>query len=126
MAFLKGTALIGTLFLSSCQSYHYANKVKLMSFSENMSKGEPVGVVSGKDCAWNILGVQLGYPTLNRAFLAAQSGHNTESIVSSFEDREAISKMAYRYLNDVRTDNEGFDAVVVAKNCITVKGKAYK
>lgn len=105
--------LIGLLFaISGCQTYKYAQQIKLISLDDDFSSARSVGNIRGIDCQAFVLGYPTGpEPSLDRAFENAQNQSGGEKI---------------RYMTDVTTDSEGFDAVVYRKQCIVVKGKGYK
>jgi hypothetical protein len=118
--------VIAALALSGCATYNYANNVKLVSFDDNIQKGTSVGPIRGEDCTWRILGYQLGgLPTVDRAFINArnQAGSLESAGFKSSTDKH---ENAIRYVNNVSTENDGFDAVVVGKTCIVVKGVGYR
>jgi hypothetical protein len=127
---LKSTVLgMGILMiLSSCATYQYARSVKFISFEDEAKKGKSVGYLRGEDCAWSLFGTQLGRgPSLDEAFASARSGRNGHTIVREFASRDNRSTPnTIRYLNNVSTSNEGFQAWIVGKQCVVVKGVAYK
>jgi hypothetical protein len=93
-----------------CASYQVAKNVKMISFDDNVTQGHSSGPVRGEDCQSFVLGYPLGEkPTLDRAFADARKSNGD-----------------LRYLNNVSTENTGFDAVVYAKHCIAIAGTGYK
>lgn len=109
-----------------CASYQYAQNVKTMAFSEDIKKGTSVGNVTGADCTWKILNYQLGgAPTIEKAFQHAQHGTDGSSLVGSMDTKQQ-GKGDLRYLANVNTKNDGFDAVLFGKTCIVVTGIGYK
>ncbi|WP_142698061.1 hypothetical protein [Bdellovibrio sp. NC01] len=116
--------LLGALFCCGCATYNYASNVKMISFDDNVQKGQSVGQVRGEDCTWNVLGYQLGgLPTIDRAFTNARFGAGGLE-AAGFQQTKRVDGL--RYVNNVTTKNEGFNAGVVAKNCIVVTGMGYK
>lgn len=100
------------LFLATggCASYQYAKDVKLVSFDDDVSTGHAVGPVRGEDCQTFILGYAIGdRPTLDKAFADARKENGQ-----------------LRYLNNVSTENTGFNAGVYGKQCVAVKGTGYR
>lgn len=98
-----------SLAAAGCATYPYADNVKLISFSDNVEKGSSIGNVEGQDCQWIILGYQVKEaPRVDRAISDARKQNNL------------------RYMNNVTTKNSGFNAGVVAKNCIDVTGVGYR
>lgn len=116
------------LALSGCATYNYAEKIQTVAFTDNVSKGESVGNIRGEDCTWMVLGHQLGgAPTLDRAFINAKNQASAvESAGFGSMNSNAGRGERIRYVNNVNTRNEGFDAVVVGKRCIVVSGVGYK
>lgn len=112
------------LFFTSCANYKYANKIKLVSFDDDVSKGKSIGAIQGKDCTWTILGYKLGgHPTLDKAFINAkrQAGFLESAGISD----DSNKNKNLRYINNVSTENEGFNAVIIAKQCLVVNGVGY-
>lgn len=123
---MKKIFLLGAIFCCGCATYNYAENVKMVSFDENLEKGKSVGQIRGEDCTWNFLGYQLGgLPTVDRAFINAKTGAGTlESAGFSSSDKKAADGL--RYVNNVTTKRDGFNAVLVGKTCIVVTGMGYK
>lgn len=100
--------------LVGCQTMTIAKNVKLMSFEDDIQAGEGAGPIRGEDCQWIILSYPAGSaPTLDKALQAARSSNN--------------SKGDLRYLNNVKTEWDGFSVGgLVAKNCLVVKATGYR
>lgn len=116
------------LFLSGCATYNYANRVKMVAFDDDLSKGKSAGPIRGEDCTWRVLGYSLGgAPTLDRAFINAknQAGAAESAGFADVAGKKGRGQ-ALRYVNNVSTKNEGFDAVVVGKQCIVVTGIGHR
>ena len=114
------------LLASGCATYNYANKVNTVAFSDNLKKGESVGNIRGEDCTWQIFGKPLGgAPTVDRAFSNAQTGADGSSLVGSLSSKSG-GQSRVRYVNNVNTQNDGFDAVIFGKKCIVVTGVGYR
>ena len=72
------------LLLSGCATYQFAEKVKFLSFSDDLSKGKSVGNIEGEDCTWQILGYELGgAPRVERAVKNAQLQRDGGSLSGS-------------------------------------------
>lgn len=113
------------LVLSSCATYKYADKVKMVSFDDNVKKGKSVGSIQGKDCTWMVLGYWLGgQPTLDKAFINAKNQAGFMETAGMGADEKRGEKL--RYINNVSTENDGFNAGIVGKNCLVVSGVGYK
>jgi len=118
---------LGILALGGCQTYKYADKVKMIAFSDDLSKGQSIGNVRGEDCQSFLFGYPMGpAPQLDRAVEHLQNQTQGKDISVSFDDKSKGNNIALRYINDVTTDWDGFDAVVMAKRCLIVKGRGYK
>lgn len=121
-------ALVALIAITStgCATYNYAQNVKTIGFSDDLKKGTSVGSINGADCTWQILGYQLGgLPTVDKAFAHAQHGTDGSSLKGSLTTGQA-SNGGLRYVNNVSTKNDGFDAVLFGKTCIVVTGVGYK
>jgi len=92
-----------------CSSYQYAKNLKFLSFDNNVSTGQGVGPVRGESCQSRVMGYPIGEPpTLDAAVANAREKHQL------------------RYMNNVSTDNTGFNAYFFAKSCLVVKGTGYQ
>jgi hypothetical protein len=114
--------------LTGCATYQYSKNVKLVAFEDNVAKGKSVGPIEGQDCVWSLFGYKLGgEPTLDRAFASArnQSGGGVTSAFTG-SHAPASSDQAIRYINNVSTSRDGFNAYIVGKNCLVVKGTGYR
>lgn len=122
------TFLSAALGLSGCASYNYAQNLKMVSFEENGVKGKSIGNIRGEDCTWTILGYQLGgAPTLDRAFRNVRNQAGTlESAGLDISDAKNRGGSPLRYVNNVSTANDGFNAGVMSKTCIVVTGVGYQ
>lgn len=101
-----------SFLLSSCQTYRFAQQVKMVSFDDNLSPGQSVGNIRGESCQSMILGFATGAePTLDLALEKAQ---------------KALKNQRLRYITDLSTSNSDFDAFFYKKFCIIVKGIGYK
>lgn len=118
--------LIAVVALSSCASYKYARTVKLISFEDDVKRGKSVGPIRGEDCQFKVLGVQIGSPpSLDKAF--ANTRTQSGSLKRTFSSNSgAFSDNSIRYLNNVSTEVDGFDAGFFAKQCLVVKGVGYR
>lgn len=95
--------------LSGCSTYQWAKDVKYVSFDGNLAPGTGVGPVQGESCQTYILGYAVNEaPTLDKAV----------------QDARKQSKL--RYMTDMATDVNGFNAVVYGKSCLIVKGTGYQ
>lgn len=116
------------LSFTGCATYQYSKNVKLVAFEDDVAKGKSVGPIRGEDCIWSILGYKMGgTPTLDRAFANARNQSNS-GITSAFTSGHApaSSDQAIRYINNVSTERDGFNAGIVGKDCLVVKGTGYR
>lgn len=123
------TSIFLTLSLSvlcSCATYNYAQKVRTISFDDNLTKGQAVGPIRGEDCTWTVLGQQLGgQPTIDKAFINAK--HQSDALTAAgFTSNTADASKTIRYINNATTANEGFNALLFGKQCLVVTGVGYK
>ncbi len=124
---MKTIILLTLVLASGCASYPYSKNVKMVSFEEEVEKGKSVGPIRGQDCTWSILGYQMGGdPTLDKAFANARSQADSGILSTIKADSSALRNgSAVRYINNVSTENDGFNAYVVGKKCLVVKGTGY-
>ena len=119
--------LVLALSLWACQSYKYADKVKMVAFDDDFKKGKSIGNVRGEDCQTWILGYPLGpSPKLDRAVEHLQRQTEGKTVDVTTDERNKESRLAVRYINDVSTNWDSFSAVLFGKNCLIVKGRGYK
>ena len=103
-------AIVACLAAQGCASYQVAKNVKMISFDDNVTQGKSTGPIRGEDCQAFVLGYPIGEkPTLDKAFTDARKSNGD-----------------LRYINNVSTENTGFNAVVYAKRCIAIAGTGYK
>ncbi len=118
---------LGLVFVSSCATYNYAQKVKTIAFDDNITKGLSIGPIRGEDCTWTVLGRQLGgQPTIDRAFINARTGGGSLASAGLSALEKNDGSKAIRYINNATTANEGFNAYVVGKQCLVVTGVGYR
>jgi len=102
--------IVACLAAQGCASYQVAKNVKMISFDDNVTQGKSTGPIRGEDCQASVLGYPIGEkPTLDKAFADARKSNGD-----------------LRYINNVSTENTGFNAVVYAKRCIAIAGTGYK
>jgi hypothetical protein len=105
-----GLPLALTVCLATgCTTYPLAKDVKMVSFADDVTTGPSVGPVRGESCQDRVLGFPIGdRPTIDQAFIdVRQSG-------------------PVRYLNNVATSQDGFDAIIFAHHCLVVTGVGYR
>ncbi len=109
--------------LTSCATYQYASNVKLIAFSDDLKKGKSIGNIKGEDCTWQIFGGKLGgEPTIKQAFINTKNQANT---LESAGFKKSKAEETLRYVNNVTTQNEGFDIGLIGKECLVVTGVGY-
>jgi hypothetical protein len=113
--------------LSGCATYNYAQNMKMVGFDDNAQKGTAVGNIRGEDCTWNVLGQQLGgFPTVDRAFMNAKNQAGAMESAGFDKSGKDRAGAPIRYVNNVSTANDGFNAVLFGKQCIVVTGVGYR
>ncbi|OFZ49024.1 MAG: hypothetical protein A2381_15570 [Bdellovibrionales bacterium RIFOXYB1_FULL_37_110] len=121
---MKKMSILILVTLAGCASYQHAQNVKLISFSDNITKNSSTGIIEGQDCTWQVLGYKLGgAPTISKAFLNTQ---NQAGALESAGLSTANSSNALRYVNNVSTEKGGFDVGIFGKECLIVKGEGHK
>jgi len=122
-----GILSLFVLGMVGCTSYPIAQNVKMVSFDDNVAKGTSVGPIRGEDCIWSIMGYKLGgFPTLDKAMANARTQSGGGVLDTFKSSKDTMNGNALRYINNVSTQNDGFNAVVVGKECLVVKGNGYK
>lgn len=94
----------------------------MVSFDNDVTKGKSIGSIQGRDCTWMILGYWYdGQPTLDRAFDDAKNQ-------AGFLETSSIQNEGnyLRYINNVSTESEGFNAGIFGKSCLVVNGVGYQ
>lgn len=123
---LRALVALFAIASTGCATYNYAQNVKTIAFTDDLKKGNSVGSIKGEDCTWQILGYQLGgLPTVDKAFMHAQHGTDGASLSGSLTSGQK-SNGSLRYVNNVSTKNDGFNAGLFGKTCIVVTGVGYK
>lgn len=119
--------VFGLLFSVGCASYDYAQNVKLISFTHDITKGQSIGNIRGEDCTMIFLGYYLGgFPTVDRAFINARSQANSIHAAGFDFKNEGRGTASLKYVTNVTTQQEGFNAFVVGKTCLVVTGVGYQ
>lgn len=112
------------LSMVGCSSYQHAQNVKMISFSDNVTKGQSVGLIEGQDCTWHVFGHKLGgEPTVSKAF--SNTHHQADGLASAGL-KSSKNDNNLRYVNNVSTERGGFDAKIFGKDCLIVKAEGYK
>jgi hypothetical protein len=92
-----------------CTKYQYAKNVKMLSYEDNVMVGKSVGPIRGESCQQHVMGYTISEPaTLDKAMTSAREEHKV------------------RYINNVSTEQTGFDAVFYARTCVALKGTGYE
>jgi hypothetical protein len=107
---LAVASTLAMLCLGGCASHTLSRNVKMISYDDDATRGKTIGPVTGESCHWKVLGYSV---TNNASFDAALSDAR-------------LKAQGARYLNNVSTETDGFDAYFAAKDCLLVKGVAYK
>ncbi|HKY34620.1 MAG TPA: hypothetical protein VJN18_01665 [Polyangiaceae bacterium] len=101
--------LLGGILATGCTSYQYAKNVKMVSLDGNVTEGRSVGPVRGESCQAMVM----GYPISEQASL--------DKAVANAREKSQL-----RYINNVSTEDGGFDAYFYARRCLIVKGTGYQ
>jgi hypothetical protein len=127
VSFLKGAVIMSLVLTAACTSYPIAQDIKMVSFDDNVAKGQSVGPIRGEDCVWSVMGYEIGgKPTLDKAMASART-QTGSGITDTFKSsKNSMNTNVIRYMDNVSTDRDGFNAVFVGKQCLIVKGTGYK
>lgn len=122
-------SLIAITLLAGCATYRYAKNVKLISFSDDISKGGSLGSIEADDCVFSVF-IPLGTaPTFPRAMenLKKQRRSHVGDVLGG--ERKGADKNL-RYVTGVSSQVEGFGASgkigSFGKNCVVVTGTGYQ
>jgi hypothetical protein len=116
--------MMATLAVAGCATYRDVKELKMVAFDENLAKGKSQGEFESDDCVFHILGYRLGgNPEISKAIANARSGKKSK-VTDVIEEEKGTEEI--RYANNVTVGTDGFDAVVFGKNCIVVKGMAFR
>ena len=119
-----GLAFICILFMTGCVTHRDIKEIKTISFDENVSKGKSTGQFEADDCVFHVMGVRLGgQPDVSRAIANSRTMKQSK-VTEIVSDRDAGKPI--RYANNVSVTRGGFNAYVFGKDCIVVKGVAYR
>jgi hypothetical protein len=102
--------IVPVIFLGGCQTATYVKNAKMLSYDEDVIAGKSIGPVKGEDCVFSVFGNPLGKPP------------TLETALGKLKE----SKPEVRYLNNVKTEKDGFDIGIVGKNCFIVKAVGVK
>ncbi len=123
---MKITIFAMGLIMVGCATYDHAQNVRIISFSEDMDKGRSVGTIRGEECSWQVLGYQLSSPpTVDKAVMRAQTQTDGSRLIDLDSTNRAKNE-SLRYINNVSTKNEGFNAGLFGKHCLIVTGVGYR
>lgn len=127
MKFALSLSLAG-LLLGGCATYNTMENVKLVSFEDDVPTAKSVGPVRGESCAFAVMGYWLGGKlTVDKALANARTQTGTSIVSAVHSDNQAnLGDKTLKYMTNVSTDWDGFDAYVVSKSCLVVKGVGYK
>jgi hypothetical protein len=109
MTRLTLAVLLAGLNAAGCTHYQYAKNVKMVSLDGNVAEGRGIGPVRGESCQASVMGRPIG---------------EQASLDGAIAD--ARQKNQIRYLNNVSTEDGGFDAFFYARHCMIVKGTGYQ
>jgi hypothetical protein len=115
--------------MSGCTTYPLARDVQYIAFEEPIGVGRSVGEVEADDCVWSVLGYPLGtQPTISRAMANARLQRKSGMLDSFSSGSEGAPQAGnkIRYLTNVSSGTAGFNAKLISKYCVTVKGVGYQ
>jgi hypothetical protein len=122
----KGALALAALapLWTGCVTYSDVKEIKMVGFSEDVSKGKSVGQFESDDCVYRILGYSLGgAPDVSKAIANARTRKKTS--ITEVAGEQGPEGQPIRYASNISASYDGFDAFVFGKSCIVVKGVGY-
>lgn len=118
--------VICSWFLSSCTTIPVAERVRLVSQSGEVHRGHAVGPIRGEHCAWKLAGFYLSKPPSLDLAIANASEFSQPDLLDHFFAKKQQEKGELQYINNLTTEWSGFNALVIGKSCLVVKGVGYR
>jgi hypothetical protein len=117
------------IYFVGCMPYNFkhAIDIKIISFSNDLSKGKSMGPMSGQDCSYVYEGYTIGdKPNMGKALENAmsQAGFFAENFGAKLLGGE--KKEVLRYMTNVKAEYEELDAFIFKRICLVVKGDGYQ
>lgn len=111
--------------VTGCATYHDVEEIKMVGFSQDVSRGQSTGQFAADDCVFQIAGYWLGgHPDVSKAIANARSGK--QSKVTDVVGMDNAGTGQIRYATNLSAKPGGFNAYIFGKHCIEVKGMGYK
>lgn len=121
-----------TLIASGCAThlYHDYRYFKAVGLTHDISNLQNAGVVSSEDCSWTVFKYNIqAPPSLEDAFENAvglrEMGFQ-ESMTDSFSSKSRLTENRVRMLINIRLRSEGWDALIIGKQCLKLHAIAYR
>lgn len=127
----KNFVILFFLF-TACANHRYTDSrvIRSIGVTDKISDLENVGYVTSKDCAWKFLGMNFGTkPTVGDAFVNAISLNNktmSESLGEEFSESSKINNSKIKLLTNIQTVPEGWNILLVGKECLKLRAVAYR
>ena len=120
-----GLASLVFLALVGCTTYTDVKEIKHIGFSDDLSKGKPIGLITSDDCVYHVMGYALGgRPTINKAISNARTQKKSNLLDTVHDQGSDLPPI--RYATNVTTKRGGFDALVLRKDCIEINGRGFE
>lgn len=120
----RGIAISLLLGMLGCATYPDVKELKVIGYTEDVSKGQSAGQIEAADCLWYVLGYALGsYPDISKALANARTQRKSsaaEDMIGKGSEGKAI-----RYVNNVTATYDSFNAYLFGRTCIKVRGLGY-
>lgn len=129
---LKIASLLFVLMTMGCAThkYHDYRYFKSVGLTHDISNLENAGMVSAEDCSWKLLGYNIqADPSFEDAYQNAvgltEQGF-TESMAEGFSSKSRLTQTKVRMLTNIRLRNEGWNALIIGKQCLKLNAIAYR
>lgn len=91
-----------------CASVDYADQLKMVALTPNLTSGHEIGPLESERCRWRFLG------------FSYQSRPSMDSVLAPWRES------GIRYINNVSAKFGGFNALLLSQECLVVSGVGFK
>lgn len=132
MILMKLVVLFVFSFFSflGCASKKYTDtrSIRTIAATSKIHGLRNAGYVTAKDCSWSFLGLAASRPSYSDAFENAISMDKStlwQDVKGEFTSNPKFKKFKIKLLNNIQTDQEGWNLYVLGKQCLKLRAVAY-